>query len=561
MFQRRSLQAFAVLLSIAGAVFVVGVPVGTQGPGGGQGPRIDHYAGRQIAAGEVLVKFRDEARNAPLGPDVDADRDEPVGDGTVRRVHSRSQNTGTLLARLSARPDVELVEPNYIVYAYDTVPNDQYFGLLWGLKNVGQTVQGTTGAPGADIEATLAWDKTVGSRDSVVAVVDTGIDYTHPDLAANAWQAASAFSVTVGGRSVACPQFSRGFNAITMSCDPMDDNGHGTHVSGTIGAAGNNTAGVVGVNWVASVMGLKFLNANGSGTTADAINAIEFAIQAKQALGAGANVRVLSNSWGGGGFSQLLLDEIKKAGTADMLFAAAAGNAGTNNDATPNYPSNYAASNVVAVAATDANDRLASFSNYGATTVDLAAPGVNIASTYPGSKYAFMSGSSMATPHVSGAAALMLAACGTATNTATLIGSLLDGVDKIASLAGVTATGGRLNVNTAIARCQGVTPTPIADFTLTVTPASRTVGRGGSTTYTVTVTPSNGFGGVVSLALSGLPSSASASFSPPSITGQGSSTLTVATTKKTTPKTYRLQVTGTSGTLSHPAAVALSVTR
>jgi subtilisin family serine protease len=342
----------------------------------------------------------------------------------------------------------------------------------------------------------------------------------------------------------------------------MDDNGHGTHVSGTIGATGGSGAGVVGVSWIASVMGLKFLDARGSGTTADAINAIEFAIQARQALGLAANVRVLSNSWGGGGFSQLLLDEINKANASDMVFVAAAGNAGSNNDKTANYPSNYAAPNVVAVAATDSNDRLASFSNYGATTVDLGAPGVNVLSTYPGNRYAYMSGTSMATPHVSGAAALVLAACDT--GTAALINALLGGVDKIPALAGMTLTGGRLNVNNAISVCQGTPlPQPTADFTLAATPSVATVKRGGSTTYTVTIASAAGdtFSGDVSLRVSGLPSGARASFTQATVAGTGTSSLTVTTSKSTSPKSYTLTITGTSGSLAHSTTVSLSVTR
>ncbi len=541
---------------------MLSVPVRTQGPDNQSGLHLGQYKGHQVAAGEVLVRFREDARNVELGPDLDVDRDEMIGDGSVRRIHSRSHAVDALLARLASRADVEYAEPNYALYAYETVPTDPYFYLLWGLKNVGQTVQGATGTPGADIEAPLAWDTTRGSRDNVVAVVDTGIDYTHPDLAANVWQAGSSFSVVIGGQVVTCPQFSHGFNAMTRSCDPMDDNGHGTHVSGTIGASGDNAVGVVGVNWVASVMGLKFLNAQGNGTTADAINAIEFAIQARQIAGLGANVRVLSNSWGGGGFSQALLDEINKANASDMVFVAAAGNASSNNDATPNYPSNYAASNVVAVAATDSNDRLASFSNYGAKTVELGAPGVSIVSTYPGKRYAYMSGTSMATPHVSGAAALVLAACGSGTTTSTLIGALLGGVDKISSLAGITATGGRLNVNNAVASCAGAPPPPPApDFTLSATPASAAVPRRGSAKYTVSVGSVNAFDGVVSLGVSGLPAGATGVFQPPTVTTSGSSILTVTTSSSTKPKSYSLRMTGTSGTLVHSTSVTLTVTR
>src|SRR5205085_7448708 len=165
-----------------------------------------------------------------------------------------------------------------------------------------------TSFPGADIGASLAWNVSTGSTTNLIGVVDTGIDYNHPDLAANVWSAPSQFTVSLSWGQITCPAGSHGYNAVARTCNPADDHSHGTHVSGTIGALGNNSLGVAGVNWTASVMGLKFLGSNGSGALADAVNAIEFAIQAKAAFGAQANVRVLSNSWGGGGFSQSLLD-------------------------------------------------------------------------------------------------------------------------------------------------------------------------------------------------------------------------------------------------------------
>src|SRR5262249_21728522 len=230
---------------------------------------------------------------------------------------------------------------------------------------------------------------------------------------ANIWSAPAAFSVTVGGQTINCPAGSHGFNAINNTCNPLDDNNHGTHTSGTIGATGNNGSGVVGVNWNTRIMGLKFLSASGSGNTADAIECIDFAIQAKQAFASagGANVRILSNSWGGGGFSQALLDAINRANSNNMLFVAAAGNNNSNNDTTAFFPANYDAPNVVSVAATDNRDAKSSFSNFGATTVDLGAPGTNILSTVRNGGFSVFSGTSMATPHVSGAAALVLSRC------------------------------------------------------------------------------------------------------------------------------------------------------
>src|SRR2546426_7989049 len=400
-----------------------------------------------------LVKFRPTTFQSVLEAQAagEVDESEWVGGTGLLRLHSVSKNVATLVSELSARSDVEYAEPNYIVHT-TAIPNDPRFGELWGLQNTGQTIQGFPGIPGADISATAAWDISTGSRANVAAVIDTGIDYRHPDLAANVWSAPAAFTVTIGGQSITCPAGSHGFNAITLACDPLDDNDHGSHVSGTIGAVGNNGTGVAGVNWTASIMGSKFLDATGTGTTADAINAIEFVVQAKAAFAAtsGANVRVLSNSWGGGAFSQALLDEINRANANDMLFVAAAGNNSSNNDVVPHYPSGFNAPNVVAVAATDNTHALPGFSNFGSTSVHLGAPGVDILSTTRNNTYSYFSGTSMATPHVSGAALLVLSKC--ALDTASLKTLLLNNVDPIPSLSGMTVTGGRLNVNKAIDR-------------------------------------------------------------------------------------------------------------
>jgi subtilisin family serine protease len=410
--------------------------------------------GHEAVANEALVTLKPSAdvnaRDA-IAASVEADEDEHVG-GRVRRMHSKRFSAEVLLSYLRTVAAVETVEPNWIVHA-DAIPTDTKFPKLWAFRNTGQSVNnGPAGLTGADIRAASAWDLTTGSRANVVAIVDTGVDYTHPDLSSNIWSAPAAFTVTIGGVAVRCAAGTHGFNAIARTCNPMDDNNHGTHVAGTIGAQGNNAAGVTGVNWKASIMPLKFMDASGTGTTADAIAAIEFAIQAKAAFSASAaaKVRVLSNSWTGGGFSQALLDTINKAGANDMLFVAAAGNSSASLDTAPVYPASYDAANVIAVAATDNADQIASFSNFG-SPVDLAAPGVNILSTGIGGGYWYASGTSMATPQVSGAAALVLSRCALAT--AALKTNLLSHVDVLGSLTGRVHTNGRLNVYRAVSAC------------------------------------------------------------------------------------------------------------
>src|SRR3989449_3605523 len=518
--------------------------------------KTDFFQGKEAAANEVLVKFRPTTFQSVLEAQAagEVDESEWVGGTGLLRLHSVSKNVASLVRELSARPDIKYAEPNYIVHT-TAIPNDPRFGELWGLQNTGQTIRGFLGISGADIGATAAWDISTGSRANVAAVIDTGIDYTHPDLAANVWSAPATFTVTIGGLTIICPAGSHGFNAITNVCDPLDDHNHGSHVSGTIGAVGNNGTGVVGVNWTASIMAGKFLDATGTGTIANAINAIEFVVQAKLAFAAtgDANVRVLSNSWGGGAFSQALLDEINRADANDMLFVAAAGNSGTPNDLFPQYPASYNTPNVVAVAATDNTDSLAFFSNFGPNTVHLGAPGVDVLSTTIGGTYAYFSGTSIATPPVSGAALLVLSKC--ALNTASLKTLLLNNVDPIPSLTDLTATGGRLNVSKAIRACAAPAN---PDFALSAMPASQTVTQGGSTTYTVNISPSGGFTGAVSLSAAGLPTAATANFSPNP--ASSSSTMTVSTDAATTPVgSFAVTITSVSGTLAHTTSVTLVV--
>jgi serine protease len=422
-------------------------------------------AGHEYVDDSVLVRFRSgptlAARQSSLARvqgTIEDKNADGVYDGFANLVDGEmavvrlgpGMDVETAIAELSADPAVLYAEPNYIVHAI-AAPNDPRFPELYGLDNQGQT----GGTADADIDAVEAWDVSVGSPDVVVGVVDTGIDYTHEDLAGNVFvnpNEVAGDGVDNDGNGVVDDV--HGFNAITGSGDPFDDNAHGSHCSGTIGGVGNNAIGVAGVNHDVTIMGIKFLGAGGSGTLEDAIEAINYAVGMKNA---GVNLRVLSNSWAGGGFTQGLLDAINAANAVDILFVAAAGNFANDNDQFPEYPASYDAPNVVAVAATDHNDALAGFSNFGATSVDLGAPGVDVLSTTPGNTYQLFSGTSMATPHVSGVAALVLAINPTLP-TAALRDVVLNSGDPVASLQGITVTGRRLNAAAALAAGAPATP-------------------------------------------------------------------------------------------------------
>jgi thermitase len=345
------------------------------------------------------------------------------------------------LESLRANSEVRNAEPNYIFKANRT-PNDADFGKLWGMRNAGDMVSNKRGLRGVDISAERAWEISTGSKDVVVAVIDTGIDFSIPDLKPNAWvnekEANGKAGVDDDGNGFIDDV--NGYDFANDDGDPTDDNGHGSHCAGTIGGRGDDGAGVAGVNWNVSLMAVKFLDANGSGSLANAIKAIDYA----RLNGA----KVMSNSWGGGPFIQALFDSIEETRTAGSLFIAAAGNDGQNNDAYPAYPSGYEIDNVISVAALDARGDLADFSNYGLTKVDIAAPGVDVYSTVPGG-FDTYSGTSMATPHVSGVAALLLAA-NPALTASEVKAKLFSSARPLKSLQGQVATGGMLDAYYAL---------------------------------------------------------------------------------------------------------------
>jgi len=356
------------------------------------------------------------------------------------------------IGHYSKNPNVLYAEPNYVVQAAE-IPNDSLFNDLWGLHNTGQT----GGTVDSDIDAPEAWHLTTGSPDIIVAVVDSGVDYNHPDLTANIWTNTGEIAGNrIDDDDNGYIDDIRGWDFANDDNNPLDDNGHGTHCSGTIGAVGNNGIGVAGVMWTVQIMPLKFLNRKGSGYTADAVEAILYA----NSMGA----HVISNSWGGGGYSQSLKDAID---ASDAVMVCAAGNSATDTDIIPHYPSSYTSQQIIAVAATDDEDYLASFSNYGPTSVDVAAPGVNILSTYPSKSYAWMSGTSMATPHVAGLAGAIQALHPGMTNLE-IKERIMATVDRDSALAGKIASGGRINAYQALLSSTSIDP-PTASFTVDTT--------------------------------------------------------------------------------------------
>lgn len=434
-------------------------------PSGIPAPRID-----AVDTADVLVRFRagtsdsDIARITARLNDRVEDRFEAI-DNIAAIDDGDNADIETLLEQYRALPEVEYVEPNITIRLdplhietraasaaeagtagrytpFDvSTPNDPMFGEQWSLSNSGQE----DGRAGADIRALDAWTRTRGSEEVVVAVLDSGVAYTHPDLVNNMWtRPANVAAYTDAHLGTIDDMY--GYNAAANTGDPMDDNGHGTHCAGIIGAEGGNSIGIAGVNWRVSIMPLKFMSAGGHGTTRNAIEAINYVIARKRD---GVNVRIISASWGSTSRSRALEAAIRRAGEEGILFVAASGNASANADRRPHFPASYNLPNVISVAALNRRDELASFSNYGARSVHIAAPGSDVLSTWLGGEFESHSGTSMATPTVAGVAALVLAV-DPDLSVAELRERLLSTVDRLDSLRGRVASGGRLNASRAV---------------------------------------------------------------------------------------------------------------
>lgn len=382
---------------------------------------------------------------------------------------------------------VEYAEPNHI-WRIQLTPNDPSFSYLWGLHNTGQRILGQEGLPDADIDAPEAWDIFTGDPNIIIAVIDTGVDYTHPDLAANMWVNTREIPNNgIDDDNNGYVDDYYGWDFANDDNDPMDDVDHGSHCAGTIAGVGNNSLGIVGVNWRAKIMPLKFISAEGYGYTSDAIDAILYA----RMMGA----KIMSNSWGGYGYSQALYDAIKLADASGILFVAAAGNDSNDNDGPwPTYPASYDLPNIIAVAATDNQDELAWFTNYGYRSVDLAAPGVNIYSTISGANnYAFFSGTSMACPHVSGVAALVWGKYPYLTHYQ-VKRQILQTVDKKPQFARKWVSEGRLNCYRALAGlAEDTTPPGYPPFVGGITDLQVTEVTRNSVTLTWTAIGDDGY--------------------------------------------------------------------
>jgi thermitase len=368
----------------------------------------------EYVPGEVIIKYKKSYNMSSV-----VDKLSSLGAQSVRPINvsfgnfyvakfDTKHSVKGIIQNLESDPNIEYSEPNFIYKAIGKkedflyAPTDPQFSKLWGLNNTGTNDPNTrSGVAGADIKALKAWEIERGDRRVKIAVIDTGIDYNHKDLRDQMWvnEAELNGEEGVDDDGNGYVDDIHGYDFANNDGDPIDGHGHGTHCAGTIGAS-HNDVGVAGVMENVTFIALKFLSDQGSGSTEGAIKSIDYATKM--------GVDIMSNSWGGGAYSEALKEAIERAAEQGIIFTAAAGNSGTNNDSSPHYPSNYDVINVISVAASDSSDNLASFSCFGSKTVHIAAPGKNILSTVKNNGYAVYSGTSMATPHVSGALGLLI---------------------------------------------------------------------------------------------------------------------------------------------------------
>ncbi|MFW6175155.1 MAG: S8 family serine peptidase, partial [Chloroflexota bacterium] len=445
----------------------------------GSGPRAatgnDQSEQRGFAPGRLLVGLEDAAASPSAASSElqstlrrhNATAVRAIGESGTHVVSTPPGRELALARALSRDPGIAFAEPDYTVTTAE-IPDDPRFDELWGLHNDDDN----PGTPDADIDAPEAWDITTGTSTVVVAVLDTGVDYTHPDLAANIWvnEAEASGEPGVDDDGNGWVDDVHGVDTLNDDGDPMDDSGnsHGTHVAGTIGAVGDNGIGVTGVSQRVSIMPLKFLDDEGNGFISGAIAAIDYVRDMKAR---GVNVVVANNSWTSDGVSEALRQAISDAADDGILFTAAAGNSGQDIEESPKSPASIDLPNIIGVAASDWNDQRPGFSNWGCASVDLAAPGNEILSTSIGGGYHTLSGTSMAAPHVSGAAALLWAQ-DPARSYSEVRKLLLGSVDQIDAWKAVVLTGGRLNAHDSLLAGDEATTTEAAREAIRETPSA-----------------------------------------------------------------------------------------
>ncbi|MBT4762208.1 MAG: S8 family serine peptidase [Bdellovibrionaceae bacterium] len=393
--------------------------------------------------GEYVVQLKKPFLSIPsLEVILNSEIKTTVSEDIVVIKRSILETQDFVLSSLKENKYVKIAEPNFI-YTIDQKPNDFDFDKSWGMKNFGQKdSKDNFGVKGVDISAIKAWQINTNAKNVLVAIIDTGIDYNHPDLKENMWTNTLELNGKPGldddGNGYVDDIY--GYDFFSDKSDPMDDHDHGTHCAGVIGAVANNSTGVAGIAWNVKLMALKFIGSHGGGNLESAVKAIKYA----SLMGA----HISNNSWGGSGRSQILLETIKEANAAGTLFVAAAGNSGRNADEKPSFPAAYEVPNIISVAAVDNRGGLANFSNYGVHSVDIGAPGVNVYSTITGG-YEAMSGTSMASPHVAGVAALLLGH-ESKLNTIELKKRILDSAAPLAALRGFVKSEGMVNAYYAL---------------------------------------------------------------------------------------------------------------